>query len=419
MSCPSPSRHHLAAFLLLLPGLAGWTAPACLAAQSAPAASVVIDADTGEVLHANNANLRVRPASLTKLMTALLVMQDLADGKQVEQDKWPVSSAAAAQPATRLGLRSGRELAVTSVLDAVLVVSANDAALVAAEGIAGDEASFVRRMNETASSLGMTRTRFANPSGLPASHFTTARDIAVLARYLWRSFPDQRKRFSQTGITHAGRWRGTTNPLLGSYPGALGMKTGFTCRAGFHLVGAVERDGRTLIAVVLGATAADGRARSMRKLLDEAFASRPATTGLTVTALGDSTGQGENLPVSTSIIATSCLAPKRPTGWNIDVGVKRSRNEARALARDFIRAHALGGAGAISIPRFRGVELHRAIVTGLNEDKARAVCLGFREQGGSCIIFGPDAAAAQLKEIARVRALVKAARAAKAEGSSD
>jgi len=375
-------RSHFAACLLLLASLAGMTAPSCMAAQSAPLASVVIDADSGEVLHAANANRRVRPASLTKLMTALLVMQYLTRDEPV--------------------------------LDALLVASANDAAVVAAEAIAGDEVSFAQRMNEAAAELGLTRTRFANASGLPAKQFTTARDIAVLARHLWRAFPAQRKRYSQTGMTYAGRWVGTTNPLLGSYRGARGMKTGFTCRAGFHLVGAAERDGRTLIAVVLGAQAPEARVRSIRKLLNDAFKSRSTTSTLNVDALADATGQGENMPVSVAIIARACLVAKRPSGWSIDVGVRRTKKEARALAKKFIRAHrkALRGARAASIPRFRGVTLHRALVTRLDEDRARATCLEYRKQGGSCIIFGPKVAAAQLEKLARIRTLAKMKRAA-------
>jgi D-alanyl-D-alanine carboxypeptidase len=412
-------RSRLAACLALLAALAGFTVPVCLAAPSPLLGSVVIDVNSGAVLHAQNANRRVRPASLTKLMTALLVMQHLADSQHNAQRKWPVSTRAAAQPASRLGLRAGHEIEADMVLNAVLIPSANDAAMVAAEAVAGDETSFVRRMNETAARLGMTRTHFANPSGLPAQQFTTARDIAVLARHLWQAFPAQRKRYTQTGFTYAGRWVSTTNPLLGSYRGARGMKTGFTCRAGFHLTGIVERKGRVLVAVVLGARARDTRSRHIHELFNKAFAKRAGDSTMNVAQLASAQGQGDRLPASTSIIADPCLIAKGPTGWNIDVGIHRSKKGARKLARDFIKARrtSLRGARSMSIPRHIGVDLHRAIVTGLDQVRARRACLDFRKQGGSCIIFGATVADAQLEEAARVRALSSAFRAAQAKRS--
>jgi D-alanyl-D-alanine carboxypeptidase len=412
MNCPTRA-HRAPAICLLLAIIAVWTTQTSLAAPSPLLGSIVIDASTGDVLHAHNANRRVRPASLNKLMTALLIMQHLQAQKSESAHDWPISAHAAAQPASRLGLRSGRQIAPNTVLNAVLVPSANDAAMVAAEAIAGDERSFVQQMNAMAAHLGMARTRFANASGLPAPQFTSARDIAVLAQHLWQTFPQQRKRFGQTGMHYRGRWVSTTNPLLGSYRGARGMKTGFTCRAGFHLVGVAEREGRTLIAVVLGAGARKKRVREMRALLNTAFAGRTTIPTVHITAFTTTPGQGDHLPVSTTIIANSCLIAKGPSGWNIDVGVQRSAKQARKLAQQFIKARrsTLRRARAMSIPRYIGVELHRAIVTGLDQDRARTACLDFRKQGGSCIIFGSQAVAAQLEEVARIRTLASAYRA--------
>lgn len=372
-------------------------------------AAVVVDADTGRVLHAENANRRLRPASLTKLMTALLVMEHLDAGAHPD-DTWSVSGRAAGQPASRLGLRPGRSLSVDSVLDALLVASANDAAVVAAEGVAGSESVFVSRMNAAAARLGLTRTRFGNASGLPGAQYTTARDMAALARHLWQRFPAQRPRYARPGITHAGRWVGSTNRLIGSYPGAMGMKTGFTCRAGFNMVAAARRDGRTLIAVVLGASTRQGRDGAVRRLLDRGFARKATDGAITLDALATTGGQGDALPVSASIIARACLVPRGPSGWNIDLGVARSEKEALDRARAFIREHRKGlrAARAVSIPRYMGVALHRVIVTGLDRARAQRVCLDFRKQGGHCIIFGPDAAARQLEEAARIRAMAEA-----------
>ena len=384
------------------------------AAQGTPShmAAVVVDAQTGQVLHARSANRRLRPASLTKLMTTLVALDHLqATGTSLES-QWTVSSHAAGQPAVRLGLRAGRQHAASVILDALLVASANDAAVVAAEAVAGSELAFAQQMNAVAKRLGLTRTRFANASGLPASaQYTTARDMAVLARHLWQRFPRERRRFSKTGLHFRGRWVSTTNPLLGSYRGAAGMKTGFTCRAGFNLIGVAERGGRAVIAVVLGAPTREKRNAVVRSLLDRAFSGRASTQGSTLAGLATAGGQGDGEAVQAGIVAHPCLGivgPGRgPTRWNIDVGVRRTRKEARAEARTFIRARRkqLPGARAFSIPRYTGVELHRAIVTGLREEHARDACLEFRKSGAFCVIFGPEAAQWQLDDAARIREL--------------
>lgn len=381
-------------------------------AASSHLAAVVVDAQSGQVLHARAANRRLRPASLTKLMTTLVVLDHLqASGASLEST-WSVTSHAAGQPAVRLGLRAGREHAAGVILDALLVASANDAAVVAAEAVAGSEPAFAQQMNAAAKRLGLTRTRFVNASGLPASgQYTTARDLAVLARHLWQRFPQERRRFSKTGLNFRGRWVSTTNPLLGSYRGAAGMKTGFTCRAGFNLIGVAERDGRAVIAVVLGAPTRQQRNALVRSLLDRAFSGQTSGRGATLAGLATAPGQGDAVAVQASIVAHPCLGivgPGRgPTRWNIEVGVSRTRKEARAGARAFIRARRrqLPGARAFSIPRYTGVELHRAIVTGVSQEHARDACLEFRKTGAFCVIFGPEAAQWQLDDAARIREL--------------
>jgi len=408
MTGPGPLAARIAVVLVL----AG-PAMAAAATELAHRGAVVIEARSGTVLHARGANRRAPPASLAKLMTVLLMLERAGEAAAAP---WPVSRNAAAQPPTRLGLRSGSAIGARSVLDALLVASANDAAVVAAEALAGSEAAFVERMNAAAARLGLSRTRFANASGLPAPRqFTTARDMAVLARHLWQRFPGARGRFALTGMTFDGRWHGTHNPLLGSYRGAGGMKTGFTCRAGFNLVALAERGGRTLIAVVLGAPTRAARDALVRRLLDRGFATQAPPGAPSVDALASIPGQGAGEPVHASIIARPCLgsSAKGPSGWNIDVGVQRSAREARALAREFIRARRrlLRGARAFSIPRHIGVTLHRAIVTGLDEERAREACLAFRDAGGACVIFGPEAADQQLEQAARIAVLAERAKA--------
>jgi D-alanyl-D-alanine carboxypeptidase len=372
-------------------------------------ASVVVDAGSGAVLHAWNANRVLAPASLTKLMTVYVLLDALASGEIREDVKWPVSSAAAAQPPTRLGLTAGVRVSVATLTRALVVASGNDAAVVVAEGLAGSEAGFVARMNVAARTLGMRRTRFYNASGLPHPRQTTsARDMAVLARALWRRHPERSGVFSERSVRHGGRSHAGHNRFLAAYPGADGMKTGFTCRAGFNLVASARRDGRHLIGVVLGAPRAADRDLAMRRLLDAAFASpeQPAVAA-DLEVLTNDPAQGGALTAAGRFVARKCIDgdPVGPSGWNIELGVHKTDAAARKEARAFIGARraALRAARAFTIPRFAGVDLRQAVVTGLTEDTARDACLGYRETGGDCIIFGPDAMQHRLDHAARVK----------------
>ena len=382
--------------------------------------STVVDVDTGAVLHAWNANRRLYPASLTKLMTVHLVLDALEDGRVGAQAAWPVSPKAARQPATKMHLRAGRRIPVTTLLDGLMVVSANDAAMAAAEGLMGGEDEFVARMNTRAKALGMARTRFQNPSGLPhPSQLTTARDVAVLSVDLWRRFPHRAALFGQRSVRHGKRALPTINGFLTSYTGATGMKTGFTCRAGFNLVASAERKGRRLIGVVLGAPTPNVRASDIRKLLDDAFAlgvESPTTqqSALTLDGLASLDGQGDRLPVSAQIIAERCLTGARaaPRDWTIDLGARHTAAEARRAARNFIgpRRAQLPRAKVATMARWIGVQLHRVLVTGLSKDVAIGVCLSFRAEGGDCVVLTPQVIKHQAADAVRVKKLQRLAR---------
>ncbi len=252
-----------------------------LAPVSAGAAQIVVDVDRGIVLAADAPDAARRPASLVKLMTAYVAFAALESGDMSEDQIITVSKHAARQPPVKLRVKAGRELPFGELLAAAVIGSKNDAATAVAEAVAGDEDRFAARMNETAARLGMTNTRYINASGLPAAgQRTTARDTALLAVALLTDFPARSTLFSERKTRAAGRAVTTTNPLFGRVPGTLGMKTGFTCGAGYNIAGLIARDGRRVLAVTLGHRTKGGRLTAVRSLIDKGFAVQEAGTPL-------------------------------------------------------------------------------------------------------------------------------------------
>lgn len=254
---------------LLLP-LALIVAPATAAA--APVSEIVIDAGTGRTLYAARADRRRPPASLTKMMTLLLVFEAIDSGKLRAGGSVTMSRRAARQPPSRLGLAAGRTMSVRAAMRTVAIISANDVAVALAERVAGSEAAFVRRMNARARALGMHDTRFGNASGLsPAGGTTTARDMATLARFIIRRHPARYAMFSARSIRWNGQTRPNHNRLLGRVRGVDGVKTGYTVPAGFNLAASSRRGGRRVIVVVLGARTAAARDLLVSNLLESGF----------------------------------------------------------------------------------------------------------------------------------------------------
>jgi D-alanyl-D-alanine carboxypeptidase len=294
-------------------------------------ARLVVDAETGKVLVADRANLPWYPASLTKLMTAYITFSEVKAGHLSLSDTITVSAQAAAQPPTKFGLRTGQKITVQQAINAMLVTSANDAAYALAERIGGSESGFVGRMNTTAQSLGMIGTQFQNPNGLPDNaQVTTARDMAVLALALIHNFPDRYALFGLRQAAIGGRSLPTVNSLLGAYPGADGMKTGFTCGSGYNMVGSAVHGGQRLIAVVLGAHDRGQRMVLMRGLFDSGFkggATVPNTilniamvpAGLE-TAAPPTVLKGSDCEASGTPDAENDAAPARLPGWGIIFG---------------------------------------------------------------------------------------------------
>jgi D-alanyl-D-alanine carboxypeptidase len=237
-------------------------------------ARLVIEADSGKVLEAENATVPWYPASVTKLMTAYVTLQAVKDGKLTLDTLLTVSPTAASQSPSKMGFRPGTQVTVDNALKMMLVKSANDMAVVLAEGVGGSIDGFSSMMNQTAQKLGMTQTSYVNPNGLPADgQITSARDLAILARAIIKNLPEYEYFVHIPSIRFGKRITQNFNRLIGRYPGADGFKTGFICASGYNLVASATRDGRRLIAVVLGASS--GTARSVRaaQLLDRGFAS--------------------------------------------------------------------------------------------------------------------------------------------------
>jgi D-alanyl-D-alanine carboxypeptidase len=244
---------------------------------SGKTAYLIVDATSGREIASDQADELRHPASLTKLMTIYLTFSALDSGRLSLGDALPVSSNALNAPPTKMGLTPGGSVNVRDATMALVTRSANDAAVVLAEALGGDELTFARLMTQRARQLGMSSTVFRNASGLPnREQVTTARDLARLANALMRDYPHYYAVFSVQSYTYRGRPLDNHNRMLGSYDGADGLKTGYTAASGFNLVMSAMRDNRRLIGVVMGGESAGRRDRQMADLMDRSFASAQA-----------------------------------------------------------------------------------------------------------------------------------------------
>ena len=235
-------------------------------------AQLLIEVATGKVLHAENATYPWYPASVTKLMTAYTTLRAIKDGRISLNTLLTVSRNAAAQQPTKMGFNAGTTLTVDNALKMLMVKSANDMAVAIAEGVGGSISGFADMMNANARRLGMSQSNFVNPNGLPAeNHVTSARDLAILARALILEFPEYDSYWHISSIRYGNRVMRNYNSLIDRYPGADGMKTGFICASGYNVVASATRNGRRLVAVVLGAWSGAVRAQKAAQLLERGF----------------------------------------------------------------------------------------------------------------------------------------------------
>src|SRR5262245_48063040 len=267
---PLPTRSFVAWSLM-------WAGLACAAtglttSDASAEALLVIEAESGKVLYAQNAGNPWYPASVTKLMTAYVTLRAVKEGRLTLETPLTVTANAVAQSPVKMGFAAGTQVTVDNALKMLMVKSANDIAVVLAEGVAGSVENFADQMNSNARRLGMTQSTFVNPNGLPADdQVSSARDLAILARALIRELPEYDYYWHLPGIRMGKKVLWNYNTLIGRYPGADGMKTGFICASGFNLVASATRNDKRLIAVVLGAPSSATRALKAAQLLERGF----------------------------------------------------------------------------------------------------------------------------------------------------
>ena len=312
---------RLVSFLLVVTMLLSF--PVAAATEVPAKSGCLMDIQTGTVLYEQNADTPLAPASVTKVMTMLLVMEAIDGGRVSLKDKVTASEAAAAKGGSQIYLKVGEQMTVEEMLKSVAVSSANDCACALAEHIAGSEAAFVEMMNARAGELGMKNTHFVNCTGLDDSeeaknHRTTARDIAIMSRELLKNHPSvtQYTTIWMDTVRDGTFGLSNTNKLVRFYPGATGLKTGFTSGAGYCLSASAERDGFGLIAVVMGAETSKDRFNACKGLLDQGFASY---------TLIDPRPEGVlSVPVKLGGLDAVTVTPMEDTKLLIDKGQKGS-----------------------------------------------------------------------------------------------
>ncbi|WP_052951696.1 D-alanyl-D-alanine carboxypeptidase family protein [Devosia soli] len=252
---------------------------------------LLVDRDTLQVLYAEDAGQPWHPASLTKLMTAYVAFEEIAKGTVTLDTPVTLSKYALSQAPSRSGLKVDTSVSLEDALYILIVKSANDMAVAIAETIGGNEASFVAKMNDAASRMGLTATHYVNPNGLHDPRQTTsARDLAILSLYIEQYFPQYMPMFRTSAVNINGMRLESQNELLTTFAGAVGMKTGYVCASGLNMVADVDRNGRRLMAVVLGGSSGRDRNERAAELLLKGFSGSAQPTGQSVLSLSNAVG---------------------------------------------------------------------------------------------------------------------------------
>ena len=269
---------------------------------------ILIDLQSGKVLSQEDAFRRWYPASLTKLMTAYVVFRAIQQGQLTLDSPVRISANAAKEPPSKMGYKPGSVLSIDNALKILMVKSANDVATATAESVGGSEAAFAARMNAEALRLGMTGSHFVNAHGLhDDNHYSNARDLALLATAIRTEFPQYNGYFSIEALGAGATLLNNHNNLIAQFEGADGMKTGYTCPAGWNVVASATRGGRTLVAVVIGEVTVDDRDEKAAELLQRGFGVDP----FAAPRLKTMPPQGANLTVATNMRPMICTAEAR------------------------------------------------------------------------------------------------------------
>lgn len=392
---------------------------ASVEALAAKAASIIVDARTGEVLHEEDADVTTHPASLTKMMTLYLTFDALDDGRLTLDQALPVSSWAESMTPTKLGLRAGSSLRVETAILGLVTKSANDAAVVLAEALGGSESRFAEMMTRKARELGMRRTVFRNASGLPdMEQVTTARDFSLLSRAMLADHPKYYPYFSRRSFVYGGRPLPNHNHLMSRYEGMDGIKTGYTIASGFNLAASATRDGRRLVGVVMGGKSAVSRDNRMAALLDQAFGkpNRGREDGPLVASVErpsrgepEAEGDDDDEPVVKGKLTLRKKAPvqmaslpaappaaspaKAGAKWGIQVGAFSTRAAGqKALTQASKQApFLLRGAKHSVVEAKSGKDtVYRARMIGMDEKEARQACATLTKRGHRCVAVSPN-----------------------------
>lgn len=372
-------------------------------------ASIVIDANTGAVLHESRADASRYPASLTKMMTLYMLFEALEQRKMTLDTRMRVSAHAASMPSTNINLRSGDSISVREAIPALIVRSANDVAAVVAEALGDTEANFGRMMTDKARKLGMRSTTFRNASGLPNSEQkTTARDLVILSTRLMKDFPQYYHYFSTQSFTYKGVTYNSHNRMVRNTRGVDGLKTGFIRASGFNVATSAKRGDRRVIAVVMGGSTAAARDQHMAQLLDRSFSRDGAATQLASSA--------RVIPAVTQKINTSVPTPKSAPlqqktpdsavmpetvqaktraesqqiavmnnkSWEVQIGSYLAQERAQAQAQAATRW--ISGAVVITEVEISNRKLYRARLVGLQENQARTACQNLSRRGMECLV---------------------------------
>ena len=385
--------------------------------------SIVIDADTGQVLGQMNADAITYPASLTKMMTLYLTFEALNAGKLQLNQYLPVSAEAANKSPTKLHLLPGDSVQVQDLILGVVTRSANDAAAVLAEGMAGSEWAFAERMTQKAWQLGMTTTVYRNASGLPdPEQYTTARDVAQLALALYHDFPREYRYFATRQFYFRGNFITNHNRLLEWYEGADGIKTGYIGASGFNLAASAVRNGHRLIGVVMGGASASSRDREMAALLDQGFADLGA--GATVVVRREPPASSETVaetdqpepvrprekigqlakaarkiaahlaPVAkaeAAPIGRQLRAPAETDRWSIELGAFRVEGAAEQAARAAAGVPETRGKPVQIVQPSKGGKEHfyRARLLNFSPQEAQGACAALHKKKAECSVVPP------------------------------
>jgi D-alanyl-D-alanine carboxypeptidase len=374
------------------------------ATAQAKYASIVVDGDTGEVVQQVNADDINYPASLTKMMTLYLVFEALESGRLKLDQTLPISAHAASRAPSKLGLEAGDSIVVRDLILALVTKSANDAAAAAAEGLAGSESAFAERMTLRAHKLGMKNTVFYNASGLPnkPENHTTARDLAILARALYRDFPQHYHYFGTREFSYHGAVFANHNHLMNSFQGMDGIKTGYINASGFNLAASAVREHRRLIGIVMGGESARARDRKMAQLLNEGFANR---RGKIMVAKAEAEETAETAPADAAadaVVATEAPADPAPATparahaaverWGIQLGAFSHHQAAERAARTALARLPIAKGKSLQIlapSRTDKERFYRVRVVDFSKREADKACTELHRHHQKCALVAP------------------------------